>query len=110
MNYQNKPIINGDVLVSTSGYSMTLVTFFKVLGSATKTGQTKWVQQIGKKTVSGETGYQGTCVPEEDNLLGQKFKARLSRDGTYIRIKRGGWNDGTATVWNGKPQFFNHMD
>lgn len=94
----------GTILVCSWGYSMTLVDFYRVvevIGKATVV-----VEEIGKITVSGEAGYQGTCIADIGSPAGGKrHKARVIDGG--IKIKD---SSRRAQKWDGSVYSFNHMD
>lgn len=92
----------GDVLVSSWGYSMTLVDFYEVI-EITKHGAT--LEKIGDTLVTGEAGYSGTLVADPAQRTGKTLKVRVPADNSP-KVRDNGW----ARVWDGKPCYFNRMD
>lgn len=92
----------GDILVTSGGYNMILVDFYKIIK---KTGKSFIVKELKKKNVSGN-GWQGECVAIEN-----EFDDRAQE----LRVRINKWNsvkieDHYASYWDGKPVHYDHMD
>ncbi len=91
----------GDILVVSSGYNMILVDFYQIIR---KTNKSFVVKELKKKIVSGD-GWQGECVPLQNEFYrNDELSIRINK---YNRVKIDGHY---ASLWNGKPAFFDHMD
>ena len=92
----------GDILVSSGGYNMTIVTFYritKLIGNSSIK-----VEILKNKIVTGD-GWSGQCVPDTDSP-GEEISGRfLFRNGS-AKIT----NYKYARKWDGKPDYFNHLD
>lgn len=97
----------GHILTSTWGYSMTLVDFYEVVGKRGKT--IVQLREVKSVVVSGEAGYQGNVIPAPGEYAGDMIERRvLGRVGDPgVKISDG---QGRATLWDGKPKYFNRMD
>jgi hypothetical protein len=111
-----RPFVPGDILVNSWGYSMTLVDFYEVtrVGAAgwkDKRGQsvheqTVWLRHIGGKNVS-QTGYlSGTTVPDITVTKSPEIFRRTARNGRCS----GHNSSGSAQLWDGQPEHYNHCD
>lgn len=96
------PLTKGQILVSSWGYSMTIVDYFKV-DRVTPKGV--WLVQIGTKYVTGG-GYNGDSMPCEQSTRGAPFFTRASKDG----VTRGANSSSRAYPWNGQPVYYNRVD
>lgn len=109
--FMAKRIINkhtlqvGDILVTSWGYSMTLVHFFKVRKFLTPTKIV--IASIGERAVTGSLGYNGTKVPEPSQVGREQIV--FARNNGCIVTLDSGVKQG-ANLWDGKPEPFNHMD
>lgn len=101
-----KPAV-GDILYSSSGYGMTLVSFYKVT-KVTPSGKSVTLQKLNDKKTGG--GYQGYIVPEktfeQPGIVYRNKRVSLSRDGYSVKIN----NYERAYLWDGKPKYYNTMD
>lgn len=103
-----KTIEINDILVTDIGYSMTLPIFYKVIK---RTTQTLSLQRLGQKTIEGD-GMIGYCVPTEiestNNHLAQ-LTARIKSNSDHEYAWRAK-DRMYFKMWNGKPEYHNHMD
>jgi len=93
----------GDIVLTSWGYSMTIVDFYKI---TKKVGKASFeFEKLESKLVSGSynspSGYE--VVPDENTVIGT-LRGRIGKHG-YVKI--GGH---IATLWNGKPAYENHCD
>lgn len=95
-------IKTGDILVSSWGYDMTIVDFYKVVS---KRGTSTVVLQKLCNDYPTGNGFQGHTVPS-DIPDGTPFKARLTKSGS---IKLSSYKY-IFSKWNGKPAYYNHLD
>ncbi len=109
--FRAKRIINkhtlqvGDILVTSWGYTMTFVHFFKVTKFLTPTKII--VASIGERAVKGSLGYNGTKVPEPSQV-GREQTVFVRNNGCKVVLDSGVAS--SAYLWDGSPQWFNHMD
>lgn len=109
--FRAKRIINkhtlgvGDILVTSWGYSMTIVNFFKVTKILTPTKII--VVSLGDRAVKGSLGYNGTKVPEPSHV-GREQTTFVRNDGCKVFLDSG--VAARATLWDGSAMWFNHMD
>ena len=95
----------GTVLVCTWGAGMSLVDFYKITKFSGKTFELK---ELKKKFVSGDS-MQGTCVAtDEIDPHGETIKARIGK-GNYVK-KSNTITPQYLHLWDGKPQWEDHMD
>jgi hypothetical protein len=101
-----KPAV-GDILYSSSGYNMTLVSFYKVT-KVTPSGKSVTLQKLNDKKTGG--GYRGYIVPEntfeQPGLVHRNKRVLLTRGGYSVKIN----NYERAYLWDGKPKYYNTMD
>lgn len=101
----------GDVLCGDFGCTMTLPAFYRVV-SITPSGKSAKVRRLSAANSSSDGGWTGTCVPTD---------SFSSSEIITCRIKRSSWSRGDKfeyvtihnhmfTMWNGKPQYFDHWD
>lgn len=92
----------GDILVTIGGYNMILVDFYKIIKA---TGKSFKVKELKKKNVSGN-GWQGECVAIENEFEpnAKEITCRITKWGG-LKI-----DDHHASLWNGKPVHYDHMD
>jgi hypothetical protein len=101
-----KPAV-GDILYSSSGYSMTLVSYYKVT-KVTPSGKSVTLQKLNDEKTGG--GFHGYIVPsktfEQPGLVHRNKRVLLTRDGYSVKIN----NYERAYLWDGKPKYYNTMD
>lgn len=68
----------GKIYAHNYGYSICAYEFFKCVRATDKSA---WLQELGKRWVSGD-GQQGTVICTEEPLLDKPIK--MVRQGTYI--------------------------
>ncbi|MDF1769851.1 hypothetical protein [Maricaulis sp.] len=97
----------GHILSNTWGYSMTLVDFYEVVGLRGRT--IVQLRELKSTVVSGDAGYQGTLMPCPGEYAGEMFERRINgRTGhPGVKISDG---QGSASLWDGKPKYYNRMD
>lgn len=96
--------IVGDVLVTTGGYSMLLVHFYKITKA---TGKSFKVRELKQKIVSGN-GMQGKCVAIRNEFIDDKeIQCRIVTRGSKAHVKI---DDHYAKLWDGEPEYFDHLD
>ena len=88
----------GTILTCSYGYSMTLVDFYEVTG---KKGTTQLVVKKLGKTGDGMQGHT-SAIP--GTAYGEPIKALVTKAG-YIKIE-----GQFASVWDGRPKFYSHLD
>jgi hypothetical protein len=98
------------ILVCIWGYSMRMVSFFKVLS---ETDNSALIQEIGS-VETGDGGFlTGTAVPDETEITGKPyriFKRRDDkRDGWYLISRKSGYLR-SFHKWDGQPEAFDHCD
>ena len=98
------------IIVCLWGYSMRMVSFFKVLS---ETDKSALVQEIGS-VETGDSGFlTGTAVPDENIETGNPFrifkKRDEKRDGWYLISRKGGYLR-SFHKWDGLPEAFDHCD
>jgi hypothetical protein len=95
----------GDILVGSGGYNMTLVYFYEI---KSKTAKSFKLRRLNNKCISGG-GMQGECVPDEGNydIHEKEISCRINK---YGRLRVGGKYGHTVYLWDGKPQWYDHMD
>lgn len=98
----------GDILYSSWGYSMIIVSFYKVV--ARKGGSTLILRELAQKPADDRTtmGMQGHVLPVEDEFKGEEKRARIGSSGA-IRIT-GGYGSEYLRKWDGRPVMFDMMD
>lgn len=91
----------GDILVTSGGYNMVIIDFYKI----TKRGNRSFkVKELKQKIVKGN-GMQGECIALDEFEKGAtELTARITK---YNRVKIDG---NYASIWSGKPIHFDHMD
>ena len=96
----------GDILSSSWGYSMTIVSWYQVIKVTPKTIT---VKEIEAKIIDGN-GMHGESIPVP-NLFSkrglypeQSFTRKVKGD--YININE----SQTAWIWDGNPKYHNHWD
>jgi len=92
----------GDIVVSSWGYSMTIVDFYEVVELVANNAAI--MQKISQKVVSGEAGYSGECIGLKGMYVGNPFRVTHIKNG---ECKIDGHH---ASKWDGKPRYFNRMD
>ena len=97
----------GDILVSSGGYGMTIVAFYKVV-KITPSGKSISVVGMGSECVKGEAGYEGYVMPSqhEDNNVIKNKRVSTFGEGYCIKIS----SNQIARTWNGEEKYFNLMD
>ena len=91
----------GDILVVIGGYSMVLVDYYQIMRA---TGKSFIVRHLKDKIVSG-SGQRGESVPVEGEFEDNKdIQVRINK---YNEVSIDGHY---ASLWDGKPQAFDHMD
>lgn len=105
---KNPEIKVGDILYSAWGYSMTIVTFYKVVER--KGTSTLIIRELDQKPANDKTqmGYYGEVLPVEDKFIGGNQEARIGKSGSIKKL--GGFKSEIISKWNGKPVFFDRMD
>lgn len=99
------PFAIGDILVSTWGYSMTIVDFYRV---EKITPKAVTIVRIGKRTDSGWSGY---AMPDPDRVIDPTPLRRMLGKPFHGEYSIRGYNSTSfARRWNGKPVYFNMMD
>lgn len=86
----------GKIIYSISGYSMTIVTFYKIIK---RSGNTIYVRELAQKK-DGE--YSGKTVPVDN--------AFVSNDVLSGRLPNPKINREYVKVWDGKPLYYNELD
>ena len=107
MNNNEAKFKMGDVLVSSWGYSMTIVNFYRVIG-VTKT--CVYLDKHKNKIVEGD-GWSGKVVMSEfsdtgeDSVIRRKVKTNYKGEPCVdiTECQR-------AYKWDGTPKYFNNMD
>lgn len=96
-------IVPGTIYVSSYGYDMTLVDYYQVVRRSNKT---IYLREIKSKILSGG-GYAGEKMPIKDDFKNDEIiRSVLSGDGDWIRIGQ----HKRASLWDGKPDYYNTMD
>jgi hypothetical protein len=101
----------GDILYSSSGYSMTFVDFYKVI-KVSPSGKSVSLQPLHSDVVEGDAGYTGYVMPsnKEDRSEKPILNKRVYPAGShgYSVSKVDGY--AKAYKWDGKKKYFNRMD
>lgn len=91
----------GDYLVSSWGYSMTIVDYYRVVSIK---GLNLQIESVGNNIVEGSGGYQGSCVPNTKSKGGEVLKATVTPYGVKVKSNY-------ASKWDGvSSHYFNYMD
>jgi hypothetical protein len=105
MKETNNPFKIDDILVTSGGYSMTLVKFYQVRKITPKM---IYVQEIGNKYIDEEKDGSRKCVPDVYTVYGgfNRYKINFHEFGNpvvYIEHK-------IARKWNGEKMYYNDFD
>ncbi len=92
---------SGDILYSSGGYNMIIVSFYEVVSVA---GATVTLRKLGNKSVSGDH-MSGKCVPDEKSK-GRVFRRRFTRFGSL----KGEYDSERLRKWDGQPKSYDFWD
>lgn len=92
----------GDILVTVFSYTMTIPSFYQVVGLKGKT--TIIVKELAKRAVDGN-GWQGKEIPEKDNFIkgAKEIPVRIIKGWPKI-------DKLIARKWDGNPVAYDHLD
>ena len=98
----------GDILHCGWGWSMTLNTFYQVVGTTSKTITIRLLKQKdeGGWPVGESTPLKGDFENDRDTSFPLQKRCTVRPDG-WVRITNHG---NSASKWDGKPKFYNRAD
>ena len=100
---QERTLKVGDILVSSWGYNMTIVNFYRVVKLVG--AKSVKIEKLTSNTIRGDS-WSGHSVPNLE-ISGQLMeKSYRELNGQSVKISSSEF----ARPWNGKPMFFNHLD
>lgn len=100
------------ILHAQYGYDMTINHYYKIIEDGKKTAL---VQEIGKTVTNDDGMGNGKSMPDTNIVIGKPFRAYKRvfsngyRDGEIL-YKSKYFADGSADVWDGKPNYYNTWD